>query len=430
MGITDQLIAFARSDPDADALEMMRLSLFDWAVCGCAGADEAEFAGLRGAALSAGSEATLFGGGMRAAPTAALINGTLSHALDFDDTHFDHIGHPSVAVVPAVLALAEQEGRNFQQLMAACLIGVEASIHVGLWLGRAHYQIGFHQTATAGAFGATLACARLLDLTAEQTAHALGLCASQASGLKAQFGTAGKPLNAGLAARSGVEAVLWAQAGLTGAAQGLDAFGATHHGAGETAHLAGLGQAPWRILRISHKYHACCHGLHAMLEALREMTRPPGEVGRVMIRTHPRWMSVCNQQEPATGLAAKFSFRQTAAMALSGYDTGQPGSFTDAVANDPALRQLRQRVEVVADDGLTETQAEVTLRMLNGWQAEGSHDLAAPLPLDLRRSKLRDKAAVLLGPHRAATLWTAISDGDLTALRQELQMSEPVAQQR
>ncbi|GFE50168.1 hypothetical protein So717_19210 [Roseobacter cerasinus] len=429
MGITAQLIAFARSEPDAEALEMMRLSLFDWAVCGCTGAGEAEFAGLRGAALNAGSEATLFGGGLRAAPTAALINGALSHALDFDDTHFDHIGHPSVAIVPAALALAEREQRDFQQFLVACLIGVEASIHVGLWLGRGHYQIGFHQTATAGAFGATLACARLLDLTAEQTAHALGLCASQASGLKAQFGTAGKPLNAGLAARSGVESALWAQAGLTGATEGMDAFCATHHGAGETAYLDRLGQAPWRILRISHKYHACCHGLHAMLEALREMTVPPGEVERLTIRTHPRWMSVCNQQEPTTGLAAKFSYRQAAAMALSGYETGQPGSFTNAVANDPALRQLRGRVEVVPDDGLTETEAMVTLRMSNGAQGEGHHDLAAPLPRELRHSKLLRKAADLLGSQRAKTLWAAVSEDDLTALRQEMQMSEPAEQQ-
>ena len=95
---------------------------------------------------------------------------------------------------------------------------------------------------------------------------AFGVAATQAAGLKSQFGTMGKPLNAGLAARAGVEAANWARSGMTGADAGLEAFGNTHHGAGADVPFA------WRMEAVSHKYHACCHGLHAALEALGELS--------------------------------------------------------------------------------------------------------------------------------------------------------------
>ncbi|WP_195821970.1 MmgE/PrpD family protein [Roseobacter sp. MH60115] len=434
MGITDRLIAFTAADPDRDALEMMRLSLFDWATCGIAGAQEAEFAGFRAAVTQAGgaTEATIFGGGAAPASTAALVNGTLSHALDFDDTHFAHIGHPSVAVVPAALAVAERSGASFDDMLAAALIGVEASIHVGLWLGRDHYQVGFHQTATAGAFGATLAAARLLNLSPDEVRHALGLCASLASGLKAQFGTGGKPMNAGLAARSGVEAALWAQAGLTGAADGLAGplgFAETHHATGSTAHLAHLGAVPWQIMTISHKFHACCHGLHAMLEALSAVQFDVGQIERVSVFTHPRWMSVCNKPDPDTGLAAKFSYRHTAAMALSGIDTGRTGNFSDAMAQDSALVALRQRVAVSEEETLSEMQCRVELALRSGEVINRSHDLASPMPFDTRREKLTAKTRGFLGEKQTDDLWQSVVSGDLPGFTSLLKRLEPVTQQ-
>lgn len=432
MNLTDELIAFARAEPDVNALDMMRLSLFDWATCGIAGARDAEFAGFRRRVMAAGgtSEAAVFGGGAVPAPAAALINGTLSHALDCDDTHFAHIGHPSVAVAPAALATAQLTNASFDDMLAATLIGVEASIHVGLWLGRDHYQAGFHQTATAGAFGATLAAARLLELSPQKTRHALGLCASLASGLKVQFGTGGKPMNAGLAARSGVEAALWADSGLTGAAQGLDGplgFGETHHGARSTEQLATLGLPPWQIITISHKFHACCHGLHAMLEALHDVACSPKDLEKVVIFTHPRWMTVCNQPAPTTGLAAKFSYRHTAAMVISGVDTGRPDSFTDALAQDADLVTLRQKVDVQADDSLSEMQARVQITLTSGDVLSYSHDLATPMTQDVRREKLRAKAQNFLGKARAIQLWQAVDTNDLAGLIAAIQCSEVVA---
>lgn len=411
--ITDGLLRLKAATPTGPALEMMRLSLLDWAACGIAGAAEPVAEVLRGQAGP--GEATIIGGGTAGWAEAALLNGATSHALDYDDTHFAHIGHPSVAVIPAALAVAEKTSAALDAIVEAALIGVEASIRTGIWLGRGHYQVGFHQTATAGAFGATLAAARLLGLDDTQSRHALGLAATMASGLKGQFGTMGKPLNAGLAARTGVEAALWARAGMTSADNGLagpQGFGPTHHGASDETALDGLGEV-WLFETISHKFHACCHGLHATLEALA--TRKPGSVHSVQVHTHPRWLTVCNIDAPRTGLECKFSYRQVVAMALWGDDTSAIDSYSQDCADDPAMTTLRDLVTVTADDTLTEMQARV---LVNG-REELFHDLAAPIPLDTRRTKLHAKARGLVGD-RADALIAACAGGDLAALSAQL----------
>ena len=401
--------------PAAAALEVMRLSLFDWAACALAGQGEPVAGVVRRLALAEGGapQATVAGAGRRGpARAAALVNGTTSHALDYDDTHFAHIGHPSVAVIPAALAMAEREGCDGEEMLAAALIGAEASVRVGVWLGRAHYQAGFHQTATAGTFGATLAAARLAGLSQERTAHALGLAATRASGLKSQFGTMGKPFNAGIAAANGVEAALLAAAGMVsnpGALDGAQGFGPSHAGEGLGQAWAGLGES-WLMEEVSHKFHACCHGLHAALEATAALrARAAGEeVARLTIATHPRWLPVCNIAEPATGLEAKFSYRLTAAMALAGRDTAAVATFTDGACRDPELVALRDRVRVGADPALPETAARVTLRLADGRELCATHDLLAPMEPREKTARLRAKAEALLGPDLAARLWAAI----------------------
>lgn len=416
MGITEQLVKFSTAEVPEEAAAMMRLSLFDWAACGIAGAADPEFAAFRQAQIIEDGPAHVFGGGELGAAQAAVVNGTLSHALDYDDTHFAHIGHPSVAVLSAVMALAQTLDTPLSDAIDAGTIGVEASIMVGLWLGRAHYQVGYHQTATAGAFGATLAAARLLGLDKGQTRHALGLCASMASGVKAQFGTMAKPLNAGLAARTGVEAALWAQAGMTAADDGLAGplgFGETHHG--EAAEVK-LPKNDWQISVISHKFHACCHGLHAMLEALGGANVEAERIAAIKIRTHPRWMSVCNIAAPKTGLEVKFSYAHTAAMTLLGHGTGAIASFSDEVARDKNIKALREKIEVVEDESLSETQSLITLTLETGEVRRLRHDLMAPITLEARSEKLLVKVRALLGEGRCEALWQAVIGTDLDAV--------------
>ncbi len=399
---------------DDNALEIMRLSMLDWAAVAIAGQNEPVAQILRDQAQEEGGapEAGLVGAAFRVpARMAAMVNGTISHALDYDDTHFAHIGHPSVAVLPAALATAERVGASGDELQRAALVGVEASIRVGVWLGRDHYQTGFHQTATAGAFGATLAAGRLLGLDTTQMQSALGLVATRTSGLKSQFGTMGKPLNAGLAASNGVEAAVLTAKGFVSNPSAMEVdqgFGPTHHGAGDLTALNGLGQE-WLFPTVQHKFHACCHGLHATLEALEECDAPPDAITKVQISTHPRWMTVCNIAQPTTGLKAKFSYAQVVAMRLLGYDTARLDSFTDALTQDPAVIGLRQKVEVVADSTLSEMQARVDVTLITGETISLAHDLDTPVALDIRANRIKAKAASLLGVSRAQGLWELIA---------------------
>ncbi|MEO0390506.1 MAG: MmgE/PrpD family protein [Pseudomonadota bacterium] len=404
--ILETALRYAAAKPPAEVQTVMRLSALDWAACGIAGAAEGSFAPWAGT-LGGTGPCVGFDGARCGPAEAALVNGTLSHALDYDDTHFAHIGHPSVVVMSAALAVGQARGGALSEVLDAALVGAEASVAVGLWLGRGHYQMGLHQTATAGAFGACVAAARLLHLSDTQQRHALGLCASMASGLKAQFGTMGKPLNAGLAARAGVEAALWAEAGLTGAGDGMAAFGAAHHGAGTAVPFA------WRMQDVSHKFHACCHGLHAALEAVRGADLAAAQ--RVQVWTHPRWLSVCHQPSPDTGLGVKFSYRHVLAMAALGHSTADINGFDDDCARDPALVAWRARVEVQGDASLSDMQARVEVDGVTY-----THDLAAAMPYAARTARVRAKAEMLIGP-RARDIWEALEANDLARFALALQ---------
>lgn len=400
----------------------VRLSLFDWATVGRAGANEPVARAARAVARQTeggAAGAVLFGGGRAGPAAAALANGAASHALDYDDTHFGHIGHPSVAVVPAALALAETRGVQGAQLLQALAVGLETACRLGAWLGRSHYEAGFHQTGTSGAFGATAAAGRVLGLDAGQMAQALSLAATRAAGLKSQFGTMGKPLNAGFAAEVGVVCALLAEAGAEAAPdaiEGEQGFGPTHAGHADAQALDGLGTG-WVFPRVSYKFHACCHGLHAMLEALRKLEAAgldtaglkADAVEAVEIRTHPRWLAVCNLQEPATGLQAKFSYRLTAAMRLAGLDTAALGVYDAALCARPDLVALRDRVRVVADDSLPDTASEVGVTVA-GRVHRARHDVLHDSDPEAIGSRLQAKSATLLGRQASAALWADIQD--------------------
>ncbi|WP_171231726.1 MmgE/PrpD family protein [Ruegeria sp. HKCCA4812] len=399
----------------AQARIVTSLSVLDWMAVGRAGASEPVSCIVRDMVLAEGgnAQAHLFGGGAAPLRGAALVNGTISHALDYDDTHFAHIGHPSVAILPATLAVAEWDDGILVDLLEAALVGMETSIRVGLWLGRGHYQAGFHQTATSGAFGAAVAVGRLLGFDKVQMRSVLGLTATRAAGLKAQFGTMGKPYNAGLAASAGVEAAVLVQRGFqpnADALEGTYGFGATHQGAADQGALDGLGDE-WLFETVSHKFHACCHGLHAALEAARALDIAEPEVAEIKIKTHPRWMSVCNQLSPTTGLGAKFSYRTVIAMQALGHDTALPDSYTDKVCADPRIKSLQDRITVEADENLSETQAHLALLRRDGIRREATHDLLTPMSLSDREDRVRAKASKLIGTDEADAIWSMLRTG-------------------
>ncbi|KZL15477.1 MmgE/PrpD family protein [Pseudovibrio axinellae] len=417
MTLTQILGGFAAADPadDAQMERFVRFSFFDWATVALAAIEEPVARSARAVALCstpAQACATLVGGGYAAPGAAALANGATSHALDYDDTHFGHIGHPSVAVIPAALAMAEVRGIDGAQLLKALAVGLETACRIGAWLGRPHYEAGFHQTGTSGAFGATAAAGRVLGLSTDQMIQALSLTATRAAGLKNQFGTMGKPLNAGFAAEVGVTCALLAEAGVRSnveAIEGTQGFGVTHSGMADAKALDGIGEQ-WVFPNISYKFHACCHGLHAMLEALHKVKAgglEPALVEAVTIRTHPRWLSVCNQFEPATGLQAKFSYRLTAAMSLAGLDTAALDVYSDATCVQPELVALRDRVTVIADEAVSDTAAEVTVTAA-GVVHEARHDVLSGSDPSAIEVRLRKKSMTLLGVNASSMLWEDI----------------------
>ena len=416
MAFIDDIIGLAQTpsqDISTAALTLAGFSLPDWIVCGRAGIEEPLSRKLRQLAHKEGGapEASVLGGDMVPARMAALVNGATSHALDFDDTHFAHIGHLSVGIYPAALAVGEELDVSAREVIAAFTVGAEVAIRIGLVLGADHYNHGFHQTATAGAFGATVAAGRLYGLTDLQMRHAIGLCATRASGLKSQFGTMGKPYNAGIAAANGVECAQLAALDFTSATDGLmgdQGFVATHQAGGDVATAWAIPPRE-KFLFEDNKYklHACCHGLHAMIEALSDPELADcalDGVASLEIRTNPRWLRVCDKKRPQTGLEVKFSYAWLAGMTLRGDETGNDRIYTDAVTQDPALVDFAQKVTVTGDERLSDTQVAGTLRRKDGSDVPVAFDLMDPLPPQVLESKLRAKAMAIMADDGVA-IW-------------------------
>ena len=337
------------------------------------------------------------------AKSAAFVNGTIGHALDYDDTHFLFTGHPTASAFPTALALGEELGSSIDEIMLAYMCGVEISTRLGHILGYSHYNKGFHQTATSGAFGATLVASKLLKLNAQQIENALGIVSTRASGLKSQFGTMGKPFHAGIAASNGIEAAKLSKLGFVSCENGIECnqgFLKTHAW-DETipeAAINGLGQ-DFLFPEIKYKFHACCHGLHAFLEALDELKTKnnfnPDSIEKISIQTQPSWLQVCNIDSPKTGLEAKFSYRLTAAMSLHGVDTGRLDSYNDEICFNEKIVETRDKVEVIPNDKMTNTEALIELK--DGTEIyKNSHDLNNKIENELLQKKILTKSSSLL----------------------------------
>src|SRR3954468_18347386 len=216
-------LAFRASAVSYDALPddvhaLARQCVLDYYGVALAGADDPLVAILLNELTEAGGalQASLIGHAQRLpALSAALVNGAIGHALDYDDVNLAMPGHPSVAILPGLIALAEARQSSGPEVVVAFVAGYETACRIGSALRPGHYNLGFHATGTVGAFGAAAACAHLLGLDAEATARALGIAGTRAAGLKSQFGTMCKPFHAGKAAQNGLLAARLASRGFS-----------------------------------------------------------------------------------------------------------------------------------------------------------------------------------------------------------------------
>jgi 2-methylcitrate dehydratase PrpD len=307
----------------------------------------------------------------RPAPAAALHNGTLAHALDYDDTHLPSVLHPSASVVPAALAAGEAAGSSGAELIAAVAVGDEVCIRLGLAgydpeLGNSvFFERGFHATAICGAVGGAAAAGRLLGLTAEGLAHAMAVGASMGSGLLEANRTGGsvKPVHCGWAAHAGVVAAQLAQTGLTGPPTVLEGrFGFLTAFCGDRFDLRALTDdlgAHWELLQLAFKPYPTNHFTHAGIDAaleLRARGLAPEDVAEVQLGVPTPVLRTiaepaAEKARPPTGYTAKFSGPFTFATALAG--GGGLGvdldDFGDGAVADERRLALAAKVRCVAD---------------------------------------------------------------------------------
>jgi len=389
-----------------DVIELARHALLDWfAVTLGAGEQEPTrilLATLPPSSADDASAVTIVGHRARYAPLqAALINGTASHALDFDDVNAVFLGHVSVAVLGAALALAEQRDATAGELLCAFAAGYDTACRIAAAIGPEPYMRGFHQTGTVGTFAAAAACARLLALDTAATATAFGIAVSEASGACANFGTMTKPLHAGKACENGLLAALLAAHGFSanrGAIEADKGFAAISGGSCDVA-AATRAAEPGAGLRDNlFKYHAACFWTHSTLEGIAGLRAHQGltaeRVQRADIHVGELELGMCSIAAPAGALEVKFSIAHLAAMALLGRSTAV---VSDADAQDAELVAMRSRVQLVADgDPSQPTLVEVTT-------ADGvlsaRHDVAvAERDLAVQAARLSGKFRSLAGP--------------------------------
>lgn len=397
-----------------DVIFLGKQCVLDWIGVALAGSGQPLAEILRAQVLEDGGapQATLVGSGEAvSASQAALVNGAAAHALDFDDV-IGGMGHPTVPVLPALLAMAERDGRNGRDLLTAFVAGVEMETRIGAFGMASHYAKGFHSTGTLGTFGAAAGCAHLLGLDEEQWLRALGIAGTQAAGLKSMFGTMCKPLHAGKAAQNGLFAASLAARGYTANPAVLETdqgFAATQvpEPKAERA-LDGLGES-YAIRTVLFKYHAACYGTHETIENMLALKAAhdirPEAIEAIELRVPESNLAMCNIQEPETALEGKFSMRFTAAMALADGDLSEQ-AFTDERVNDPRFVVLRDRVSVGSHPaGHPDRGTEATIRLRDGTVLRHEVDLFIPAT-DLERqwerleAKFRSLAEPLLGPNR------------------------------
>jgi 2-methylcitrate dehydratase PrpD len=439
-GLTRALAERARTLTFADIPDETRTwarqCVLDYIACGVAGASD-ELAGILVAELSeqGGREsATIFGRAARLpAASAALINGAASHALDFDDVNLAMPGHPSVAILPALLALAEEYGSSGEAVLTAFVAGYELQCRVGRVLAPGHYDVlGFHATATIGSFGAAAACAHLLRLNGDQFGTALGIAGTQAAGLKSMFGTMCKPLHAGKASYHGLMGAKLAMRGFSSRLDIIECqqgFASTHSPDFHPERAAETPEHGWYIRSNLFKYHAACYMVHSSIEATRKLREQfgvtPDRVDRVSVELEESCDRICNIPAPSTGLEAKFSLRLATAMGLAGIDTGCLSTYSEAVAGDPELVRLRDKVSLDFRTGIPNTFADVEVLLTDGTRLRARHDsgIAATDAADQGR-RLEQKFAGLvepvLGSQRCRALISGISSFDTLGDLREL----------
>ena len=415
-----------------DVAELGKKSILDGlglALCGSvAESGNLSRAYVKSLGLSRG-DATVIGSPMKVSPRfAAFVNGIGIHADDYDDTQlavaedrvYGLLTHPTAPALSAALAMAETRKTSGSDLMAAYHAGVEVECKVAEAIAPRHYDEGFHSTGTCGALGAAAAAAKVAGLNVETTLRALGIAASEAAGLRENFGTMTKPFHAGRAAESGVVAADLAALGWTAADQILEAprgfFRAAGGGYDPKAIQHKLAN-PWtfRTPGISIKPHpsgSLTHpGMTEMARLIRMHGIKPAQVERVEVGTNRNMPNALIHHQPKTGLEAKFSMEFCMAVLLL-YGKAGLAEFADEVPNRPEVREMIARVHFGVHPeaeaaGYNKMTTILEIRLKDGKSITGRADFARgspanPMTFEEVAAKFHDCAAFAKWPREKA----------------------------
>ncbi len=388
-----------------------------------------------------GEGARVFGSQARYAPKdAAAINGMAGHVHDYDDDDPNLcVGHASIAVVAALSAVSESMDLAVRDFLAAYLVGIETTMHVGRMVNPSHYNRGWHCTSTLGVIGAASAVGALRGSAVQEVAIGLRLAATMSLGLKANFGTDAKPLQVGLAAGNGVWAADLARAGMSVGENSL--FGPkglvdlnSDANADEDA-WDRFGN-PWGIVRpgMNIKLYPCCSSTHTavdgILVAMKEGGLMPDQVERIDVWIGEDVPGILIHDVPANGMQGKFSMRYCAAAAAA-HGALTLASFTDEAVRRESVVGMMKRTHVHVDPSLPreETgvthQSRVVITSVAGTRIQKEYaqpygSASRPISQEDLQGKFMSCVQPVVGGPRAANLWSELAgasfDGPMQAV--------------
>lgn len=373
------------------------------------------------------------------APHAAVLNGIIAHGADIDDGHKQAMGHPGVAVVPAVLALAEAGNSSWPQIAEAVTVGYEMFVRLGRAVNPPHFLRGFHTTGTVGTIAAASAAARILGLDRSQFHHAVSLAALQSAGLLevAQSGQGAKALHPGKAAGNGILAALLAAQGAEGPRDILEGekgfIKAFSDNADPSLLLQGLGDG-YEISGCYYKLYPACRHVHAPIDAAVKLNRAglaADEIEKVRVHIYPGALKLTGSiYYPCSEDEAKFSLPYTVATGLARGEFNL-GHLETAAAMSSDIKELISKLEVAVDPSLEDRQKNIRGTRIEIFLKDGTvRDEFVPLPKgdpevpvtneDIE-NKLRSCARTVLSPERAEAIIGAVNN--LDAQNSVLQLS-------
>jgi 2-methylcitrate dehydratase PrpD len=379
MNVTESLaryIAETRYDQfPEEVIEHAKFCLLDWVAVTLVGAREEVSKKILETIKTFGGEkqATILGMNLKSPlPFAALVNGTSSHALDYDDVYARAYGHPSAPVIPAILAVSEWKGLSGKELIESLIIGVQVEFAIGEGVIPEHYDHGWHNTGTIGHFGSAAGVSKLLGLDHGKIENSLGIAATQAAGLRTMFGTMCKPLHAGKAAMNGLLSGLWAQEGVDSAADCLGGdlgFLSVYSSNPNPQKVVEALSGGYHILKARFKDYPSCRSTHAVIDGIVELRNrygiSPDQVKEINCTVAPLSLELCKNPSPRMALEGKFSLPHCAAAALVEGPLYY-SHFTDEKMIDPEISALRKRVSLTKDPQLFTSQAKISVVLKSG----------------------------------------------------------------